>query len=131
MKLGARILVWIRVLHSLFATFGGVKSEILSAEDTVEEIVKGRSLIRFGDGEFGIYRGKDIHYQKWSEELKGEFEKIKSDYEREGDNSRYILAMPRAFMQVSGFGLMKKRVYVSSWAESRLQFKRNFRRDIK
>ena len=34
-------------------------------------------------------------------------------------------------MQVSGFGLMKKRVYVSSWAESRLQFKRNFRRDIK
>jgi hypothetical protein len=33
-------------------------------------------------------------------------------------------------MTVSGFKLMKKRVYVSSWAESRLRFKRSFRRDI-
>ena len=114
MKLRKRVAIWMRVLYSLLMTFFGVKADILDAEGTVSEIKRGRSLIRFGDGEFGIYRGKDIHYQKWSPALQSEFEKIKGDYENGGDACPYILAMPRAFITVSGFKLMKKRVYVSS-----------------
>ncbi len=125
-----RPIIWLRVLYSLLLTFGGVKANIYSAEQTVEEIKKGRSLIRFGDGEFGIYRGKDIHYQKWSSELKAEFDKIKLDYEKDVNNCPYVLAVPKSFMSISGFKLMKKRVYVSSWSESRLQFKKTFNRKI-
>ena len=130
MKLKYRVAAWGRVIYSLLATFGGVKSNILNAEETVKELKKGRSLIRFGDGEFGIYRNRDIHYQKWSQSLKDEFEKIKQDYEADAEHCPYILAMPKAFMTVSGWKLMKKRVYVSSWSESRLQFKKTFRSDI-
>jgi hypothetical protein len=118
------------VICSLLVTFGGVRSNIEGPEETVQELKKGRSLIRFGDGEFGIYRNRDIHYQRWSQSLKDEFEKIKQDYEADAEHCPYILAMPKAFMTVSGWKLMKKRVYVSSWAESRRQFKKTFRRDI-
>ncbi len=130
MKIMQRISIWGRVIYSLLATFGGVRSNILTADATVEAILGGKSLIRFGDGEFGIYRAKDIHYQHWSEELKRDFDTIKERYESDPEGCPYILAVPRRFMTVSGFRLMKKRVYVSSWAESRLQFKRSFRRDI-
>ena len=125
-----RVKIWGRVIYSFLATFLGVKAEIFDAEETVDSITSGKSLIRFGDGEFGIYRGKDIHYQGWSDELKREFDLIKEKYESDPEGCPYILAVPKRFMTVSGFQLMKKRVYVSSWSESRLQFKRTFRRDI-
>ncbi|MCM1066928.1 MAG: GT-D fold domain-containing glycosyltransferase [Muribaculaceae bacterium] len=122
----ARIKIWLSVLNAYFRTFGGVKSDIDDAEETVAKILEGKSLIRFGDGEFGIYRGCDIHYQPWSEELWMEFQKIKSDFDRFGSRSPYILAVPKKYMQCTGFELAKKRVLVSSWAQSRLLFKRMF-----
>lgn len=125
-----RVGIWISVLKSFLFTFGGVKGEILDAAQTVSELLKKRSLIRFGDGEFGIYRGKDIHYQPWSAELQEAFEEMKKEYETDSVHCPFLLAMPKRFMTVNGFRLMKKRVYVSSWSESRLDFKRNFRHDI-
>ncbi len=121
-----RVKIWLDVLRCLFLTFGGVKANIQSAEETVEAIVRGKSLIRFGDGEFGIYKGKNIHYQPYSPALKREFEKIKETFEAQGADCPYVLAMPRHFMRVPGTVLMKKRVYVSSWAQARYYFKRHF-----
>ena len=125
-----RAKIWAKVLHALFVTFPGVPTEILGPEETVDCLKKGKSLIRFGDGEFGIFEGKDIHYQPWSEALQKEFAYIKQDYEKDPGAAPYLLAVPKGFMTVSGFKLMKKRVYVSSWAQARLQFKKTFRRDI-
>lgn len=130
MKISKRILIWVDVLFSFLATFFGVKANIKTPEETVEEINKGKSLIRFGDGEFGIYRGKDIHYQIWSPELKESFEKIKADFENKKDACPYILAVPKRFMTAKGTELAKKRVYVSSWSQSRYDFKKNFKRDL-
>lgn len=130
MNLRKRIRIWCSVIKAFVLTFNGVEAYIYNAEDTVEEILKKRGLIRFGDGEFGIYREKNIHYQRWFPELKDIFDKIKSEYEKEPESSPYLLAIPRKFMTVSGFRLMKKRVYVSSWSESRYDFKKNFRHDI-
>lgn len=130
MKISKRILIWVDVLFSFFATFLGIKATIKTPKETVEEINKGKSLIRFGDGEFGIYRGKDIHYQKWSPELKAYFDKIKSDFEEQGEECPYILAVPKRFMTVKGTELMKKRVYVSSWSQSRYDFKKNFKHNL-
>lgn len=130
MNLLNRVTIWGRVLYALLATFGGVRANIMDSTETVKCIQQGRSLIRFGDGEFGIYRDKDIHYQAWTPEMKAEFENIKRDYECDPEACPYVLAVPKGFMSANGFKLMKKRVYVSSWAESRLQFKKTFRRDI-
>lgn len=125
-----RIKIWFSVIKSFLITFWGINGRLLSSEETVDELLKKRSLIRFGDGEFGIYRGKDIHYQKWSPELRGAFEKIKNEYEADPESCPYLLAVPKKFLTVSGYKLMKKRVYVSSWSESRYDFKKNFRHDI-
>ncbi len=130
MNIIKRPIIWLKVIYALLATFRGVKCQICTPEETVEAIQKEKSLIRFGDGEFGIYRKKNIHYQQYSEGLKKAFDLIKEDYEKTPDGCPYLLAVPKEFMMVSGWKLMKKRVYVSSWAESRLQFKKTFRRDI-
>lgn len=121
-----RVQIWGRVLCSLWKTFGGVKCHVLSAEETVNEIIRGKSIIRFGDGEFGIYQGKDIHYQDWIPELKDEFIQIKKTYEQRKQECPYLLAVPNKFMQVNSMTLLKKRVWASSWAEARLFFKQNF-----
>ena len=121
-----RVKIWFNVIYSLFATWRGVKSNILSAEETVEVLNQGKSLIRFGDGEFGIYRGKDIHYQKWSSNLKKDFISIKKSFEQYPGRCPYILAIPKHYMQCGSLELCKKRVLASSWAESRLFYKRNF-----
>ena len=130
MQIGKRIGIWIRVLRALLLTFGGVPAKILNPEETVAALLNKRSLIRFGDGEFGIYQGKSIHYQPWSAELQTAFEEMKKEYESGSEECPFLLAVPKRFMEVGGFQLMKKRVYVSSWAQSRLDFKKNFRRDI-
>ena len=41
-----------------------------------------------------------------------------------------MLAVPKRYMQCSGIKLCKKRVLVSSWAESRRYFKKNFDRTL-
>lgn len=121
-----RIRIWGRVLWSLCRTFKGIDCHVLSAEETVNEILAGKSIIRFGDGEFGIYRGKDIHYQDWTPELKEKFVQIKETYERKKHESQYLLAVPQKFMQINSVELLKRRVWASSWAEARLFFKQNF-----
>lgn len=130
LNLVMRIKIWGKVLACYFLTFFGVKASVYSAETTVEVLLNGKSLIRFGDGEFGIYRGKDIHYQKWSPELKTYFNRIKEEYESGNEYCRFLLAVPKRFMSINGVELAKKRVYVSSWAESRYDFKKNYRHDI-
>lgn len=128
MKIGTidRIRIWFCVLWALWKTIGGVKCNVLSPEETVNEIFKGKSLIRLGDGEFGIYQGKDIHYQEWSSDMKEMFVRIKEDYEKSSADCPYLLAVPNKFMRMSSLRLLKKRVWASSWAESRLFFKKNF-----
>ena len=130
MRVLSRIKIWLRVIKAYVLTFFGVKSNILDSLETVNGILKGKSLIRFGDGEFGIYAERDIHYQPFSSKLKGEFEQIKHTYEHEGNDCRFILAVPKKFMQCSGVELGKKRVFVSSWSDSRLFFKKHFNRTL-
>jgi hypothetical protein len=125
MNLFKRAGIWFSVSVSFLFSFFGSKKEILTAEETVQLVKNNKSLIRFGDGEFGIFKKKNIHYQDWSESLLKDFEEIKTQFETD-ENCPYILAVPKRFMQVNGFKLMKKRVYVSSWAQARLDFMRNY-----
>lgn len=129
MNIFQRIGIWGKVIFAFLFSFGGSDKNIYSAQETVDKIADGKSLIRFGDGEFGIFHEKDIHYQKWSPQLKEAFIKIKEDFENLGEDCPFLLAVPQKFMQANGFQLMKKRVYVSCWAQARYDFKREYRKD--
>ena len=128
MSIFRRLGIWCKVLFCFAFSFFGTRKKICSPEETVQWIKNKKSLIRFGDGEFGIYHGKDIHYQKWSKELENAFVDIKKDFENE-ENCPYLLAVPYQFMKVNGFQLMKKRVYVSCWAQARFDFQRQYGKD--
>lgn len=119
-----RIRAWGRVLFFFFSSINGAKCNIMDASQSTNKILEGKSIIRFGDGEFGIYKKRGIHYQDWSEELLNEFLKIKKDYV--GGNSNYILAVPKEYMTMSGVNLLKRRALVASWSEARYDFVRTF-----
>lgn len=103
------------------------KSTILDQRDTVDYIVKNKkSIIRFGDGEFFLMDGSDIHYQKYSEKLKKELSFIVDFYLKNYENCDYLLCMPRKYFKCSGFYLLKKKVYIRSWVRPRYVFSKKF-----
>lgn len=125
-----RLRCWINVLYYFFVSFGGSKARILTSEETVDMIVKsGKSLIRFGDGEFGIFNGRSISYQDCSQKLIDEFKNIKKDYEEQKD-CNYIVAVPKRFFEVKGFKLLWKRKYIASWSQARADFLKYFNQSI-
>lgn len=129
-KVLKRVRSWIFVLYYFLISFSGSTAKILSSEETVDIILKeGKSLIRFGDGEFGILHGRSISYQDCSQKLMNEFNNIKRDYE-EISNCPYLLAVPKNFFEVSGFILIGKRKYMAAWAQARADFLKLFNQNI-
>lgn len=56
-----------------------------------EEIRKGRSVVRFGDGEMHIMNGGSIHYQKYAHGLERAMRKIAREY---SNTSSYVTCLP-------------------------------------
>ncbi|SHK14330.1 protein of unknown function [Hathewaya proteolytica DSM 3090] len=127
-----RFKIWIKVMFNFIMSLNCCnKAKILSAEETISLIVKDKkSIIRLGDGEFNILQGKDVHYQKYSAELKTHFENILENYLNNPKQASYIICMPGEFFICNGFKLIKKRVYVASWSFSRYIFKKKYDKDI-
>jgi hypothetical protein len=99
--------------------------------ETKENVINSKkSIIRFGDGEFNIIGGKNVHYQVHSIELENELNQIIQQYINNPSNVDYIVCMPRDFFKVHGFRIMHKRLYISSWAYSRYIFKNKYDREI-
>ena len=130
MKSTERCKIWIDVFKSLIGSFGKSKANILNTEETIELLEQtGKSFIRFGDGEIGIFRGKSVHYQQWSKELYDNFLKLKEQYERDKECT-FILGVPYKYFANSSIKLLKKRVLISSWAQSKFYFQREFSPNI-
>ena len=126
MRLRERIGIRIRVLFSLLRVPFGVRAKILTPSETADAVASGKSLIRIGDGELRLMRGLSLGFENPSDGLLSELELVKDTYSRMGEDCPYLLCVPRKFMKASALSLMKKRQYVSSWAEARLYFKRRF-----
>lgn len=122
-----RVVIWVKTAFYFFVSYkGSRKAKYLDFQKTVEFIIKNKiSLIRFGDGEFNIIGGKDIHYQNHSLELEKQLKGIIDNYNTNIDTN-YLLCMPRYFFESSGYEIAKKRVFVSSWSFSRYLFNKNF-----
>lgn len=91
----------------------------------VEEIKKGRSIIRFGDGEMHIMNGGSIHYQKYEKGLGLAMRKIVKEF---NDTSPYIVSLP-IFINRSNTELKKKGkffVWMPAKVMYRILFPKNF-----
>ena len=127
-----RLKIWIRIIcHFLGAFTCSRRAHLMDPKETTEEILKsGKSLIRLGDGELNILRGRGIHYQDADPQLQEEFRQLVSQYLEEGNTCNYLLCMPNPFLRCSGWKLARKRVWVSCWSDFRYVFKKHFDRDI-
>ncbi len=79
-------------------------SEYLYSRKEIADMVgKGRSIIRFGDGEINPMLDLRNHYEQFSPRLKAMMKEIASSYSK---TSPYVLSLPR-FIKVSNYDLKK------------------------
>ncbi len=124
-----KTILYFRLFRYFFLSFFGVKLKILDDLDTINYSNKfNKSIIRLGDGEFNLINGEDICYQKYSNKLRNELIEIIKNYDYQSSN--YLLCIPKQFLLMSGFKLLKKRNWISSWAFSRYYVKRNFENNV-
>lgn len=123
-----RIKIWIKTIYYHIVAWKCRKNaEFLSINETLQQIIdKEKAFIRYGDGEFIIMNGGSIHYQDADKNLEDRLKKIINEYIHSNGEGRYLLGMPVPFFECSGLKLSQKRVWVSSWAKARYNYKKRF-----
>lgn len=127
MKIMNRGAIWLKVAVNYFKGYSPVNAEILNPEDTIAYMKKtGKSFLRLGDGEFNLLLGRDVHYQKFSPELKQEIHLILQDY---NENLPYIVAVPHQYFSNSN-RVLNRRVLISCWSIPKQIFRKYAKPDI-
>lgn len=123
-----RIKIWTNIFYSFFKVFFGSKNAVfLDSKKTIEKTTNSRiSIVRFGDGEFNLLNGRDVHYQKWSIELENDLKEIIKQYTDEKVKPNYFLCMPKDFLECNSTKLLKKKEYFLSWPIPRRTFIENY-----
>lgn len=98
----------------------------LSAKDTIQQITKGKSLIRIGDGESMLIMGRSIPYQAYAPPIKTGLDRIIADYQQ---TSRYIVAIP-TFALVANETELRKQHRMRIWRLFRVLFKHRFNQSL-
>lgn len=97
------------------------------ANDVITEIKKGKSIIRFGDGETALILGQSIHFQKYNKYLAKNLEDIVTNY---NNNSSYILCVAERYIQASNKELLQKNLF-KCWVTSKAYFNHYFNKNAK
>lgn len=127
MKLSKRVLIWINVLKDYILSFSPIKGEIMSAEETVEYDLKNhKCLIRYGDGEFKILNGQDVHYQQFDYELQKDMQTIVCEYQVD---SPYLLCVPYKYFSTNNL-VLKNRVLISCWGMPKKMFQKLVKQNV-
>ncbi|MCB9810527.1 MAG: DUF1792 domain-containing protein [Candidatus Nomurabacteria bacterium] len=87
-----------------------------------DDLKKGKSLIRVGDGEAMLLMGRSIHFQTFDNKLRSDLKQIVTEY---NPDSNYVLAVPH-FALTEPFPSLKKRSRNKIWRLFRVLFKRLF-----
>jgi len=122
-----KYLIFIRNILSFLLSIPSTKHALfMSAEETVIHAVQtGKNIIRFGDGEFLIMKGKNIHYQDAVPELTDAMVDVCNRYIEDPEKCKYILCMPGKWLSGNGWKLAKRYLYLSCWSDSRRYFHRH------
>ncbi|MFD1484438.1 GT-D fold domain-containing glycosyltransferase [Lacticaseibacillus baoqingensis] len=97
--------------HKLFSSH----PQVLTLEQTVNEIVSGKSCARFGDGEFGLICGKtSISFQNASNELRNELEAT-----LRSNTDELLICIPSAFtFRLNNYVRKSKKFWMQSLGQN-------------
>lgn len=93
-------------------------ANFFSHEEVAKEIRRGRSIIRYGDGEMHMMNGGSIHYQKHERGLELSMREAAKNY---SDTSPYIIGLP-VFINRSNVELKKEGKFFV-WMPSKVMYK--------
>jgi len=115
----------IRYLFRYFYAFSSTKIDALNYKESIDYVVQQKiSLIRWGDGETCILEGQDIEYQASTSELRQKMTDIVNTYNQRGpEGAGYLLAMPLKYLFMDGWELLRKRIWINCWVNTRYIFK--------
>ena len=99
--------------------FHPLRFNVMSIEDTLQEIERKKSIIRFGDGEFSLIAGKDILFQNASKELSDNLKKCL----KEIDNSRVLLCLPETLTDLRKFEKRVQKNWIINFADNYRYYK--------
>ena len=91
----------------------------MSIEDTLKEIERKKSIIRFGDGEFSLIAGNDILFQTASTELSN---KLKDCLE-ELDNANVLLCLPETLSNINKFEKRVQKNWIINFVDNYKYYK--------
>lgn len=83
--------------------------------DTLKAIKNGKSISRFGDGEFNLIFGDDLPFQKYSYALQNRLELILQDTE----NCNCVIAIPYAIYSLKPYNIRSKKFWFCYFANNR------------
>ena len=110
MKKSERLKIWIKVICDYCCSFFPSKAKILSSEETIDFACTGKkSIIRFGDGEFNIIQGGNVHYQEYNADLERDMLKILNEY---SEKSPYLLCVPYRYFSKNNL-VLNRRVLIA------------------
>ncbi len=87
---------------------------VYDINQTIDFILKGTSIARFGDGEFRIINGFDIPFQKFDPKLK---QKLKKIFDTETNN--LLIGLPETFSSLNKFTFSEKIFWRKYMAKNR------------
>jgi hypothetical protein len=103
-----------------------VQAKFFSSEEFMEEIKKGRSFLRFGDGEIHIMNGGSLPSQVYDKKLSNAMRTMTTEYSKD---SSYIIGLPR-FINKSNSDLKKEEMFYG-WLPAKVMFTILFPKKVK
>jgi len=86
-------------------------------DSTIDLLLEGNSIARFGDGEFRIMRGLDIPFQKYNPKLEQKLKQILKNIPK-----NLLIGMPETFSSLSQFTFQERIFWRKYMARNRKLF---------
>jgi len=88
----------------LYRVIFGSKFHYYNYQESLKQIIKGKSFIRWGDGETALARGKDIWFQSSQPPISSELMRLWNT-----ENEEVVLCLPRTMLNGTIFQYIRRR----------------------
>lgn len=101
--------------------------DFYSDEEFVDQMKKGKSFLRLGDGEIHLMNGGSLAYQSYNKEIEYAFRKLVKEY---SSASPYIIGLPKSTLNKTNEELRKEgKLYV--WLPAKTMYQLCFPKNVK
>ena len=99
--------------------------KIATEEETIENMCKGMSICRYGDGEFDLVMGKSIGFQKWNPKIANRLKEILIN-----NDSNVMVAIPKIFKRdFTNYNDRARDFWEGYYRENFIKISKNINRD--